>query len=86
MPLHPRTKKRLRQTGLYAKVKKSGKLQLLPPVGYLDFLMLMKKSEIILTDSGGVQEEATAPQIRKRVLVLRLTTERPEAVEAGFSK
>lgn len=85
-PLHPRTKKRLRQTGLYAKVKKSGKLQLLPPVGYLDFLMLMKKSEIILTDSGGVQEEATAPQIRKRVLVLRLTTERPEAVEAGFSK
>jgi len=48
--------------------------------------MLMKNCEIKVTDSGGLQEEATAPSIRKPVLVIRLTTERPEAVEAGFVK
>ncbi len=85
-PLHPRTRKRLKQNRIYVKVKRSGNLQVLPPLGYLDFLMLMKKCEIILTDSGGIQEEATAPQIRKPVLVLRTSTERPEAVEAGFAK
>jgi UDP-N-acetylglucosamine 2-epimerase (non-hydrolysing) len=46
----------------------------------------MKKSELIITDSGGIQEEATAPSIRKTVLVIRLSTERPETVEAGFAK
>ena len=46
----------------------------------------MKNCEIILTDSGGIQEEATAPCIRKPVLVLRFSTERPEAVETGFVK
>jgi UDP-N-acetylglucosamine 2-epimerase (non-hydrolysing) len=85
-PLHPRTRKRLKQKRIYQKIKKSKNLQIFPPVGYLDFLTLMKKCEIILTDSGGIQEEATAPQIRKPVLVLRLSTERPEAVEAGFAK
>ena len=85
-PMHPRTKKRLKQNRVYAKIKKSKNLQILPPIGYLDFLMLMKRCEMILTDSGGIQEEATAPQIRKPVLVLRLSTERPEAVEAGFAK
>jgi UDP-N-acetylglucosamine 2-epimerase (non-hydrolysing) len=46
----------------------------------------MKKCELIITDSGGIQEEATAPCLRKTVLVTRLSTERPEAVEAGFAK
>jgi UDP-N-acetylglucosamine 2-epimerase (non-hydrolysing) len=46
----------------------------------------MKKCELIVTDSGGIQEEATAPAIRKPVLVIRLSTERQEAVEAGFAK
>jgi UDP-N-acetylglucosamine 2-epimerase (non-hydrolysing) len=85
-PMHPRTKKRLRQNRLYAKISKRGNVQVLPPVGYLDFLVLMKRSELIITDSGGIQEEATAPLIRKPVLVIRLSTERPEAVEAGFAK
>jgi UDP-N-acetylglucosamine 2-epimerase (non-hydrolysing) len=85
-PVHPRTKKRLRQNKKYAKIGKRGNVQLLPPLGYLDFLVLMKKSEFIITDSGGIQEEATAPGIRKPVLVIRLSTERPEAVEAGFAK
>ena len=59
---------------------------ILPPLGYLDFLILMKNCKLIITDSGGIQEEATAPSIRKPVLVMRLSTERPEAVEAGFAK
>jgi UDP-N-acetylglucosamine 2-epimerase (non-hydrolysing) len=41
---------------------------------------------MIITDSGGIQEEATAPCIRKPVLVIRLSTERPEAVKAGFAE
>jgi len=85
-PMHPRTRKRLRKSGLYTKIKKSRNIQVLPPVGYLDFLVLMRKCELIITDSGGVQEEATAPCIRKPVLVIRLSTERPEAVEAGFAE
>jgi UDP-N-acetylglucosamine 2-epimerase (non-hydrolysing) len=85
-PMHPRTKKRLRQNRTYAKMKKSGNVQILPPLGYLDFLILMKKCEMIVTDSGGIQEEATAPCMRKPVLIIRLSTERPEAVEAGFAQ
>jgi UDP-N-acetylglucosamine 2-epimerase (non-hydrolysing) len=46
----------------------------------------MEKCKMIITDSGGIQEEATAPPIRKPVLVVRLSTERPEAVEAGFAE
>jgi len=84
-PMHPRTRKRLRQNKLYTQIKESENVQILPPVGYLDFLILMKKSELIITDSGGIQEEATAPGIRKPVLVIRFSTERPEAVEAGFA-
>jgi UDP-N-acetylglucosamine 2-epimerase (non-hydrolysing) len=85
-PMHPRTQKRLRQNSLYSKVKKLGNIQILPPLGYLDFLVLMKESKLIITDSGGIQEEATASSIRKPVLVIRLSTERPEAVETGFAK
>ncbi len=59
---------------------------ILQPLGHLDFLILMKNSKLIITDSGGIQEEATRPAIRKPVLVMRLSTERPEAAEAGFAK
>lgn len=85
-PVHPRTRKRLRQQGMWRKLSSSENVQILPPVGYFDFLVLMKHCEMMLTDSGGLQEEATAPPIRKPVLVIRLSTERPEAVEAGFAK
>ena len=64
-------------------MEKMKNVLILPPLGYLDFLVLMKNCSLIITDSGGVQEEATAPGIRKRVLVVRLSTERQEAVEAG---
>jgi len=84
-PVHPRTKKLLMEKGLVNKIEKSNNVQLMEPVGYFDFLVLMKRSEFLLTDSGGIQEEATAPSINKRVFVLRLTTERPEAVESGHA-
>jgi UDP-N-acetylglucosamine 2-epimerase (non-hydrolysing) len=57
---------------------------LLPPVDYLTLVHLMKRSTLILTDSGGIQEEA--PSLGVPVLVLREVTERPEAVEAGVAR
>ena len=59
-------------------------VKLLSPLDYLRFIYLMDKSYILLTDSGGIQEEG--PSLGKPVLVMRDTTERPEAVEAGTVK
>jgi len=59
-------------------------IHLIKPVGYLDFVWLMGRSHIILTDSGGIQEEA--PSLHKPVLILRNKTERPEVVKAGGAK
>jgi len=61
--------------------KELNNIHLITPVDYLPFVWLMDKAYLILTDSGGVQEEA--PSLGKPVLVMRETTERPEAVEAG---
>ena len=85
-PIHPRTVKRLKEFGLYEKLAGDKNIQLIEPVGYFDFLVLMKNCSFILTDSGGIQEEATAPNIRKKVFILRKSTERPEAVEAGYAE
>jgi len=85
-PIHPRTIRRLKQFKLYEKVKRASSIKLIAPVGYFDFLVLMQRCSFIVTDSGGIQEEATCPLIRKRVILLRKFTERPEAVEAGFVK
>jgi UDP-N-acetylglucosamine 2-epimerase (non-hydrolysing) len=84
-PLHPRTRKRLDENGLLGRLEGCDNVRLLPPAGYLDFLALMAKCRFIFTDSGGIQEEATSPSIRKRVLVFRRSTERPEAVKAGYA-
>ncbi len=85
-PIHPRTINKLRELEMLDKIKNSKNIQVTPALGYFDFLVLMKNCQFILTDSGGIQEEATAPNIRKPVLVLRLTTERPEAISAGFAR
>ena len=58
-----------------------GNLFFIEPLDYLDFVYLMEKSYLVLTDSGGIQEEA--PGLGKPVLVMRDTTERPEAIDAG---
>lgn len=60
------------------------RVYLIPPLDYLPFVYLMERSYLIITDSGGIQEEA--PTLRKPVLVTRETTERPEAVETGLAK
>jgi UDP-N-acetylglucosamine 2-epimerase (non-hydrolysing) len=57
---------------------------LLPPLDYLSFINVMNRAELVLTDSGGLQEEA--PALHKPVLVMRETTERPEGVAAGVSR
>jgi len=59
-------------------------IHLIEPLDYLSFLGAMKRATLILTDSGGIQEEA--PSLGKPVLVLRKTTERPEASESGMAR
>ena len=61
-----------------------GNMFFIEPLEYLEFVFLMEKCNIVLTDSGGIQEEA--PGLGKPVLVMRDTTERPEALEAGTVK
>jgi UDP-N-acetylglucosamine 2-epimerase (non-hydrolysing) len=59
-------------------------IQLIPPLGYVSFVDLMRRAHVLLTDSGGIQEEA--PSLGKPVLVMREKTERPEAVDAGTAR
>jgi UDP-N-acetylglucosamine 2-epimerase (non-hydrolysing) len=63
---------------------KADRIHLIEPLEYLPFVYLMERAKIIITDSGGIQEEA--PSLGKPVLVMRAVTERPEAVEAGTVK
>lgn len=86
LPAHPRTIRRLKEFGMFEKVSNSKTISLIPAVGYFDMLYLMKKSRFIVTDSGGIQEEATSPQIRKKVLIVRKSTDRPEAITSGQSE
>jgi len=76
-PVHPRTKKRLEEFGL--KISKG--IKLIESVGYLDFISLQSCAKLILTDSGGVQEEACILKIP--CVTLRENTERPETLEVG---
>ncbi len=79
---HPRTISRLEEFNLLERIS-SSMIEIIEPVSYLLFIGLMKRAKYILTDSGGIQEEATAPSINRRVFVLRTSTERPEAVASG---
>ncbi len=72
------------QEPVYRILSRQKNIHLIPPVGYLQFVALMNRSMLILTDSGGIQEEA--PSLGKPVLVMRDSTERPEGVEAGVAK
>ena len=85
-PIHPRTQKRLHEFNLFTKLKNSKNILTFDSVGYFEMLELMKNCQYIVTDSGGIQEEATAPMIHKKVIVVRKTTDRPEAVLNGFSE
>lgn len=79
-PLHPRTRASIERSGLQAWLEKPG-IRVLPPLGYLEMLGLMKDARIVLTDSGGIQEETTALGVP--CLTLRHNTERPATVDEG---
>ncbi len=83
-PIHPRTRARLETFGLMQKVEAQKNLILTEPLGYLDFLGLYSNSRLVLTDSGGIQEETTALGIP--CLTLRQNTERPITVTEGTNR
>jgi UDP-N-acetylglucosamine 2-epimerase (non-hydrolysing) len=80
-PVHPRTKKNLQEFGLFKDLKKAPHIRMIKPMGYLEFLLLLYKSQLVMTDSGGIQEEAITLNVP--CITLRYNTERPETVEAG---
>jgi UDP-N-acetylglucosamine 2-epimerase (non-hydrolysing) len=83
-PIHPRTRRRIEEFGLAREDELWGDLRLVEPLGYLDFLRLYSGARIVLTDSGGIQEETTALGIP--CLTLRDNTERPVTVELGTNR
>ena len=82
-PVHPRTKGRLKAFGLLAKIQAATGIVLQPPLGYLEFLAMTSQAKVIVTDSGGLQEESTVLGIP--CLTLRENTERPITVDVGTS-
>jgi UDP-N-acetylglucosamine 2-epimerase (non-hydrolysing) len=80
-PVHPRTVKTLKKFKFYDKLEEAPHIKLIKPLGYLDFLLLISKSKFVMTDSGGLQEEAITLNIP--CITLRYNTERPETVKAG---
>jgi len=80
-PVHPRTRRMIAELGLGERISEMKNLRLIDPLGYLDFLSLYSAARLVLTDSGGIQEETTALGIP--CLTLRENTERPVTVELG---
>ena len=76
-PIHPRTQAKLKEFA----IELPNYLKLIPPIGYLDFIQLQKHAQLILTDSGGIQEEACLLGVP--CITLRENTERPESIEVG---
>ncbi len=83
-PVHPRTRARLDASGLGAALGRVRALHAIPPVGYLDMLALLERARVVLTDSGGVQEETT--YLGVPCLTLRDGTERPATVTHGTNR
>jgi len=81
-PIHPRTRKNLENFGLDRKLE--GNIILTAPIGYIDFIAMLKVSKLILTDSGGIQEEST--YLGVQCVTLRSTTERPSSIEEGTNQ
>ena len=83
-PIHPRTRQRFKDFGMYDKLESIDNLTLLDPLGYLEFLCLMDSAAIVVTDSGGIQEETTF--LKVPCLTLRENTERPVTIELGTNE
>lgn len=82
-PIHPRTASRIESFGLQSLLNDAAGIVKMPPIGYLEFLALTSSSKVIVTDSGGLQEESTALGIP--CLTMRENTERPVTVTQGSS-
>ncbi len=83
-PLHPRTRKLWRSNGLLADLRRAPGVLLTPPMGCLDFARLMSQARVVLTDSGGIQEETTI--LKVPCLTLRKSTERPITITHGTNR
>jgi len=83
-PVHPRTRGSLSGTELGKRAEGMPRLRMIDPIGYLGFLKLTSSAKVVLTDSGGIQEETTILQVP--CLTLRANTERPVTVEAGSNR
>jgi len=81
-PIHPRTKNNLDAFGILSSLNPG--VILTEPIGYIDFITLIKNCELILTDSGGIQEEST--YLGVQCITIRTTTERPVTVEKGTNQ
>jgi UDP-N-acetylglucosamine 2-epimerase (non-hydrolysing) len=83
-PVHPRTRQRLASAGLDARLDASGRVRIMEPAGYIDFMSLVFDAAFVLTDSGGVQEETT--YLGVPCMTLRENTERPVTVTQGTNR
>lgn len=83
-PVHPRSRKNLESLGLLGRLESGRGVKLTEPIGYLDMLALNRRARMIITDSGGLQEEATVLGVP--CITLRQNTERPVTVEAGANR
>ena len=83
-PVHPRTEKNLKQFKLWEDLCKIDNLIIAPSLGYLDFMKLTKNAKLVITDSGGIQEETTFLQIP--CLTIRENTERPITISSGTNE
>jgi UDP-N-acetylglucosamine 2-epimerase (non-hydrolysing) len=83
-PIHPYTRKCLEELGLVKVLSSHDNILMTKPLGYLEFITLLKNARVVVTDSGGVQEEAFI--LAKRTVTLRNTTEWPETVVLGYNK
>jgi UDP-N-acetylglucosamine 2-epimerase (non-hydrolysing) len=83
-PIHPRTRKNIEASHLGGRVRGMSNLRIIDPAGYLDFLKLTSRARVVLTDSGGIQEETTILQVP--CLTLRENTERPITAEIGSNR
>ena len=83
-PVHPRTRKNLERMNLLSRIQRMDNVIVSEPLGYLDFLRLMSMSALVMTDSGGLQEETAILGIP--CLTLRETTEWPETIDGGTNR
>jgi len=84
LPLHPRTRRRLNETGLFPRLERISRLHITAPLGYIEFMSAVNNARFTLTDSGGVQEETTYLGIP--CLTLRDNTERPVTIHEGSNR